>query len=257
MALTVGSRVAYWNGISLGLGFEPRSQSGETLIHSLDVTKNLEPLLSGPTVFPTNRIVVLDPGHGGENTGTKSSIGNRFEKDLTLDWALRLRPLLEARGWTVVLTRTNDCDVPTLERIAVADRAQASLFISLHFNSVVSNHVSRLEHGGVETYCLTPMGMPSNLTREFEDDPRKSYPNNSFDGENLQYAIRLHRSILEATRQNDRGVRRARFMTVLQGQRRPAVLVEGGYLSLPDEARLIASAQYRQKLAEGIARALE
>jgi N-acetylmuramoyl-L-alanine amidase len=99
--------------------------------------------------------------------------------------------------------------------------------------------------------------MPSSLTRGYNDDPDQVFPNNAFDMENLQYAVRLHRALLKAGETADRGVRRARFLAVLRGQRRPAILIEGGYLSNPDEARRIADPAYRQRLAEAVARALE
>ena len=67
----------------------------------------------------------------------------------------------------------------------------------------------------------------------------------------------MHRSVVEALCAGDRGVKRARFMGVLRGQNRPAVLIEAGYLSNPAEAKKIASADYRQKLAEAVAKALE
>ena len=95
------------------------------------------------------------------------------------------------------------------------------------------------------------------MTRNYSDDARQVYPNNTFDAENLQYAVRLHRALLEIPGLTDRGVRRARYQTVLPGQNRPAVLIEGGYLSNPREARRIADPQYRQKLAEALAKALE
>src|SRR5262249_4081139 len=101
-----------------------------------------------------------------------------------------------------------------------------------------------------------PTSLPSTLTRDYEDDTTRTFPNNAFDAENLQYAIRLHRSLLEATGETDRGVRRARFMGVLRGQNRPAVLVEGGYLSNPQEAQLPAESEYAQLLAEAVATAL-
>ena len=103
---------------------------------------------------------------------------------------------------------------------------------------------------------MTPRGMLSSLTRGYEDDPSRVFPNNSFDGQNLQYAVRLHRALLAVNGSQDRGVSRARFMTVLRDQNRPAVLIEGGYLSNPREAEHIADPAYRQKLAEAVARAL-
>jgi N-acetylmuramoyl-L-alanine amidase len=82
-------------------------------------------------------------------------------------------------------------------------------------------------------------------------------PNNAFDIENLQLALSVHRALLEVNGHHDRGVRRARFPAVLRGQDRPAILIEGGYLSNPREARLIADPAYRQRLAEAVAGALD
>ena len=83
------------------------------------------------------------------------------------------------------------------------------------------------------------------------------FPNNHFDTQNVRLAVRLHREVLAATGGQDRGVRHARYMTVLRGQNRPAVLVEGGYLSNSTEAKLINTPEHRQKLAEAVARALQ
>ena len=98
--------------------------------------------------------------------------------------------------------------------------------------------------------------MPSNLTRNYEDDPKRVFHNNSFDDSNLLLAASLHDSMVRFVGRKDRGIRRARFMTVLQGQQRPAALLEGGFLTDTAEARLIASNDYRQKLAQSIAFAL-
>ena len=252
IAVTAGSSLAHWNGLNYSLGYAPRSVGGEFLVHAIDAQKNLLPLARPATLLGgTNPVVVIDPGHGGENTGARSVHDNRFEKDFALDWALRLRPLLEACGWKVFLTRTNDIDLSLPARAAVASERKASLFLSLHFNSA-----SRGDQSGLETYCLTPAGLPSTVTREYEDDSAAVFPNNAFDNQNLQYALRLHRALLETTGGMDRGVRRARFMGVLRPQNQPAVLLEGGYLSNPREAQLIGQREYRQKLAEALAKAL-
>ncbi len=252
ISATAGSRIARFDGISYWLGYAPRFVDGHLLVHALDVGKNLLPLANPPDVpNDTKRVVVIDPGHGGENTGTHSVADNHFEKEFTLDWALRLQPLLAGSGWKVVLTRTNDVDVSLADRVALADGTNADLFVSLHFNSG-----ARQDQTGLETYCLTPTGMPSTLTRDYEDDLTRAFPNNAFDAQNLQYAIRLHRAVLEGIGGSDRGVRRARFMVVLRGQNRPAVLLEGGYLSNLHEAQSIADPEYRQRLAEAVANAL-
>ena len=114
--------------------------------------------------------------------------------------------------------------------------------------------MNRLSNGGHR--LLFHMGMPSSLRRGFEDDSTHAFPNNSHDTQNLEHAVRLHRALLKVNSGADRGVRRARFLGVLRGQNRPAVLIEGGYLSNPSEARLIANPAYRQKLAEAVAKAL-
>ncbi len=251
--LVPGSRRALWEGTPLYLGFEPRLLEHRVEVLRRDIDKNFAPLLDPQPVIPALRRIVIDPGHGGTNSGTRSITGNQFEKQLTLDWALRLAVLLRARGWEVALTRTNDASLDLPGRVEVADRAEAALFVSLHFNGAFPN----AEVHGLETYCLTPKGLPSTVTRDFADDASQEWPNNAFDAQNLRLAMRIHRSLIHKTGAMDRGVRRARFMGVLRGQRRPAVLIEGGFLSNPAEAAQINTPAYRQRLAEAVVAALE
>ena len=253
MVLEAGSRLAHWDGLALQLGFAPRTVNDELLVHALDLRKNFLPLIAPPLMAsPAHPVLVIDSGHGGADTGAKNVFNGHFEKEYTLDWARRLQRLLSAQGWEVLLTRTNDTGVPLSERVAFAERHRATLFLSLHFNSTFPSRTQ----AGLETYCLTPAGMPSNLTRGYDDDLALVFPNNAFDRENLQCAVRLHQALLEANGNSDRGVRRARFLGVLRGQNRPAVLLEGGYLSNLNEARQIAEPTHRQKLAEAVAQAL-
>jgi len=255
MVLSIGSREATWNGVQISLGFTPEFIDGEVFLHGLDLQKNLEPLLCGPPLtFGTNRIIVIDPGHGGANPGTTSVLDGRLEKEFTLDWAKRLAPLLETNGWKVFLTRTSDVYVTNADRVVFAEARHADLFISLHFNSTPNRDKKT---GGLETYCITPTGMPSTLTRGFSDPWAEQLPNNAFDAQNLQLAVRIHDAVLRAMGIEDRGVRHSRFETVLRGQNRPAILIEGGYLSNPAEAKKIESPEYRQKLAEAVAEALK
>ncbi len=254
MTLTIGSHEATWNGIEINLGFEPEMIDGEIFLHHLDLQKNLTPLLYEPPLnfSATNRVLVLDPGHGGMNGGTVSVLDKRPEKEFTLDLARRIKSLVETNGWTVFLTRTNDYDVALSNRVNFAEAHHADCFISLHFNSSAPDK----KQAGLETYCLTPTGMPSTLTRGFADPWFENLPNNNFDAQNIQFATRLHKAVLNASGEEDRGVRRARFLGVLRGQKRPAILIEGGYLSNPTEAAKIENPAFRQKLAEAIARAL-
>ncbi len=245
LTLSACSRSAHWDGLELRLGFAPQSIDGQPFVHALDLKKTIQPLLAEEQFMPPDTtlqsrrqtgpgpILVIDPGHGGEDAGAKSVLANRYEKEFTLDWARRVKSLLE----------TNGC----------AEERKASLFLSLHFNSAPAD----TSEAGLETYCLTPAGMLSSVSRGFGDDPGLVFPNNAFDAQNLQFAFRIHRALLQVNGHRDRGVRRARFLGVLRGQKRPAILVEGGYLSNPREARLISEPGYRQKLAEAVARALE
>lgn len=254
MVLEIGSREVTWNGIQISLGFAPQLIDGEICLYGLDLQKTLEPLLCDPPLeFGPNHVIVIDPGHGGANVGTHSVLDGRFEKEFTLDLAQRLKPLLEAEGWKVFLTRDSDVFVTNSDRVTFANARQADLYISLHFNSAAPD----TRQAGLETYCMTPTGMPSTMTRNYADPWTENLPNNAFDAQNLQLAVRIHSALLRATGMTDRGVRRARFIEVLRGQKHPAILIEAGYLSNPQEAKLIESPAYRQKLAETLAAALK
>ncbi len=249
-----GSQRAFWNGSEFTLGFGPLLLNNDLFLHSLDLKKTLQVLIRPPASVANGRppVIVLDPGHGGVDCGTRSVLGGACEKDYVLDWAKRLHQLLVAAGWDVRLTRSTDLDLAISNRVQLAESVKADLFLSLHFNSVPQDQTQ----DGLETYCLTPSGMPSRLTRGYGDDPNSSFPNNAFDDQNLLLAARVHRALLEVNGNRDRGVRHARFLGVLRGQQRPAILIEGGYLSNPREAGLIADPAYRQKLAEAVAKSL-
>ena len=255
MVLGIGNRDATWNGVEINLGFEPQIIDDQIFVHGLDLQKNLEPLLCEPPFVPpqNNRVIVIDPGHGGINSGAHSVLDGRLEKEFTFDWARRLALLLEEEGWRVFLTRTSDVDVPLIDRVTFAEAHHADLFISLHFNSLAPDK----RPAGLETYCLTPTGMPSTLIRNYPDIWSENFPNNDYDTQNLELAVRLHTALLHATGLEDRGVNRARFIGVLHRQQCPAVLIEAGFLSNPSDAKLIETPSFRQKLAEAVATALK
>lgn len=249
--LSAGNRLANWEGLSCWLGFAPQWIQNELYVNVLDAEKSLLPLMQPLSLSRKSKLVlVLDPGHGGRNPGATSVFNGRYEKEYTLDWAKRIQSLLATNGWQVYLTRTNDQDLSLADRTELARNWHADFFVSLHFNSALPH----TDQSGLESYCLTPQGMPSSLTRDYADDATEVFPNNEFDAQNFQFAADLQRALVLASGSMDRGVRRARFMGVLREQRCPAVLLEGGYLSNPEEARLISQPAYRQKLAEAVAR---
>ena len=241
-------RILTCQGMQIWLGFSPELINGHLYVHHLDIRKHLTPLANGMPSL--GRVAVIDAGHGRDNKGTRSVFNKKYEKDYSLDWALRLKPLLERKGWRVFLTRSADSGMSLTDRVKFADRVKATLFISLHFNAAARS-VS-----GLETYCIAPLGMPSHLTRGHPDRVNTQVANNPWDESSFMLAARVHNQLLLSCRMTDRGVRRVRFMSVIKGQKRPAILVEGGYLSNPTEARKIDAAAYRQKHAEGIAAAL-
>ena len=179
-----GTQMAQYQGVEVRLGFAPQLIDRQPYIHRLDLTKTVLPLLSDSHLHGTNSnpVIVLDPGHGGQDAGAKSALSHSWEKQFTLDWAQRLQVLLVTNGWQVYLTRTDDREIPLSNRVAFAEERKADLFLSLHFNSAGADFAQ----AGLETYCLTPAGMPSALTRGYGDDPRLAFPNNAFDAQNLQ-----------------------------------------------------------------------
>ena len=254
LVFEIGSHEIIWNRAIIQLGFTPEMIDNQIFVHGLDLQKTIEPLLLGAALqFPaTNPVLVIDPGHGGINAGTLNVLGGPPEKVFTLDTAKRLAYLLSTNGWKVYLTRTDDTDLSLSNRFAFANAHHADLFISLHYNSAAPDR----RQNGLETYCLTPTHMPSTLTRGYADPLTDIYPNNYFDVQNFLLAVRLHTAVLHATGEEDRGIRRARFMGVLHGLHCPGVLIENGYLSNPAEATRIEMPEFRQHIAEAIATAL-
>ena len=137
VVLSVGSLIAHWDGLELRLGFAPQLINGQFYVHGLDLRKTLQPLLQGTpgARLGVGSVVVIDPGHRGTDAGAKSALRNHYEKELTLDWALRLQAAMSARGCQAYLTRSNDLEVALSNRVAFAAQHNADVFISLHFNS--------------------------------------------------------------------------------------------------------------------------
>jgi N-acetylmuramoyl-L-alanine amidase len=202
--------------------------------------------------------IVLDAGHGGHDTGTIGH-GNLLEKDVVLDVALRLGKLLQERlGVEVTYTRRDDTFIPLEERTAIANRAHADLFVSIHANSSPSDTAR-----GVETYYLNLTHDAQALAvaarenaggdRSIHDLPKlvRTIALNDKLAESRELAEDVQHSLAEATGEADRGVKTAPFV-VLIGAQMPSVLAEISFLSnRTDDAKLRQKA-YRQRLAEGL-----
>ena len=223
---------------------EPAGISNLVVLDARDVREVLLPLLRPP---PARRLlrVMLDPGHGGEDSGAVSARPAIQEKDLVLDLALRIGRRLEAAGLAVGYTRRDDT-FPSLEtRTATAGAWRADAFVSLH-----ANFAENRQAAGPETYVLPLAGYAATGSdQRLSQRPRNG---NSNDVCNTRLGYSIHRRLPGRGGEADRGLRRARFQ-VLRQAGCPAVLVEVGFLSNAVEARLLASGWFRGRLARAVA----
>ena len=188
-------------------------------------------------------VVVLDPGHGGQDSG--AMCGTVTEKDLTLDVALRTELLLRADGCATVLTRKNDRYLSLAERAAVGNREDNSLFVSIHFNDETRATVT-----GVETYYA-----PRQLASRFgflswlpflhlaEASPLTA--------QSESLANYIQAALIGRTGAVNRGTKSEQFY-VIANVRHPAALVEGGFLTNKSDVTRLATTEYRQQIAAAI-----
>jgi N-acetylmuramoyl-L-alanine amidase len=207
--------------------------------------------------------VVIDAGHGGKDTGTIGSNG-LLEKDLVLDVALRLGRLITKQlGAEVVYTRSDDTFIPLGERTAIANRARADLFISVHANSSSDPSAT-----GVETYYFnlhgdkkaTDVAMRENATDEnaisdLNDLLKKAVLQTKLEeskefAQKIQDALAVN-SIKMNSNAHDRGVRKAPFV-VLIGASMPSILAEIGFVSNPRDEKQLKKNDQREKIAEAL-----
>jgi len=235
------------DGVKVMLDDAIGSQRGHLTVSKRDYDKVFVPLFWDLPKDPVRRIV-LDPGHGGKDTGKVNGPYKYTEKAATLDTAARLKLLLEKQGFEVVFTRTKDVFVDLDDRAAMATATKADLFISLHYNAGPAGDSTA---DGIETYCLTPAGQRSTNSGKAKATTGAE-PGNRFDTANMALAWGIPRRLVKSTGADDRGVRRARF-AVLRTLPCPGVLIEGGFMSSRKEGALIADAAYRQKIAESVA----
>jgi N-acetylmuramoyl-L-alanine amidase len=215
-------------------------------------------------IFPlTVRKIALDPGHGGVDGGAMNALG-LVEKDLTLDIARRLHRLLEQHSFVVLMTRQSDETVSLAQRAARANAEGADLFISIHANWFQTDAAR-----GPETYYLGQSNDPHTLQLVALENRRPSgYSLGEYRQLLEQVYLDVRRSqshLLARTIQREldrlqraehappasRGVKMAPFL-VLVGTQMPAILTEIAYLSNQEEAQLLATSEYRQRIAQAL-----
>jgi N-acetylmuramoyl-L-alanine amidase len=247
--------------------------------HPLDtpprITIELGPGRPTPTPAPVRapivtrsgpRPVVIDPGHGGDDVGARSPTGV-MEKDVTLAVARRLARTLESRGHAVRLTRDGDQGRALTDRTALANRLEATVFVSLHANASTVSSVA-----GAETYYMSLDGASDEAaaaTADLENQAGSSSDQRSpldlilWDlaqaevlNESSKLALAVQGRLNAWLGLRDRGVKQAPFV-VLTGATMPAILVEVGFLSNPSEAERLTQPDSQQQIAEALAAGIE
>src|SRR5947207_279080 len=247
-----GSRESMINGARSWLCFPLIEQEGKYLVSRTDVAKTIEPLVRPQRVSNVGNVqtVVLDPGHGGYDKGQVSRYGN--EKDFALDVARKLRPLLQAKGLRVIMTREGDYFVPLEVRAKIANAARNSIFVSIHFNATNDDPNAT----GFEIFSFTPRGAPSTSDSAVTSTSYGMQPGSAVDAQSMALSACIYHSVLGHIPEYDRGIKRARF-AVLRLTKVPAVLIEGGFLTERGECKLIANKDWRGKLAGAISVGIE
>jgi N-acetylmuramoyl-L-alanine amidase len=189
-------------------------------------------------------VVVLDPGHGGQDSG--AMCGGIMEKDLTLDIARRVDRILDSQGIATLMTRLGDTYVSLADRAAFGNRVNDSIFVSIHFNEDNKPVAS-----GVETYyAVHQIGSGSTFGSWLPFFSRP--PSNSPKPESQSLAGCIQEALVARTRSIDRGTQAKQFF-VIANVTSPAVLLEGGFITNQDELSKLASEDYRDQLAAAVA----
>ncbi len=181
-----------------------------------------KPINKGPiaTNKIKNKVIVIDPGHGGNDTGALR--GSVLEKDLTLDIALKLRKVLKEKGFNkVIMTRTSDTTLSLADRVRIANDYNADLFVSIHINSSVKSEIN-----GIETHYYSDRG--------------------------YDVAKVIHKELISNISATDRGLFKSKFY-VINHTEAPAVLLELGFISNEQEKNLLTSERRQTDSAQAIA----
>lgn len=182
-----------------------------------------------------NITVVIDPGHGGKDSGAIAE-DKTTEKALNLRVAPRVESMLRERGYNVIMTRTTDEFIALSERAAIANRNNADIFVSIHFNSAGS---------------ASPYGIEVLYASENDVELKKDA------GDQTLLAREVLNAVLKETGANNRGIKNRPELAVLRRTNMTACLIEGGFMSNPDELEKLKSDSYLDKLATGIVKGIE
>ncbi|MGM0518171.1 MAG: N-acetylmuramoyl-L-alanine amidase family protein [Campylobacterota bacterium] len=218
-----------------------------------------------------NKVVVIDPGHGGNDVGAVGS-GKKYEKVVTLKVAKKLYNILKRRGYKVFLTRDKDNFIKVRNRTILANKKDANIFLSIHANAIAKSKAHKVK--GIETFFLSPARSARAkrvAAKENSFDIRKmSSSSKQAFLESLnrpritashKLAIDVQAGLLQSISPHykgvrDSGVREGPFW-VLVGAQMPSILIEMGYISHPTEGKRLYSNRYQDYLAKGMANGID
>lgn len=206
--------------------------------------KSVTRIEPGPPPAAPFALVILDPGHGGKDSGTMKN--GMVEKELALDVTQRVERLLRERGLVVALTRADDSYVSLQDRATLANKQPAAVFVSIHFDEA-----GRAAATGIETYYAAhATSFPEKVASwlPFLQHTSSEPPNL----ESQSLATFIQEALVARTQATNRGTRPQQFFVIANVQH-PAVLVEGGFLTNKDDVSKLANPDYREQMATGIA----
>lgn len=257
--LRIGSQECLMNGVKFVCTYRVESPDGHAWISKMDLIKLIDPVLR-PSFIPNAgafNTVIIDPGHGGKDSGATNSLGT--EASYNLKVATKLKAILEKEyGFKVIMTRDSNEYLSLQQRVDVANRtSQRAIFVSIHHNSGGSHA------RGIETFTLSPVGV-AHYGAGLKASDFQARTGNHHDSANVALATAVHGTLLSTLKDKktkkaytlDRGIKRARF-SVLSGVKHPSILVECGFMTHPYEARLINDEGYRNTVAKSIAYAIQ
>lgn len=244
--METNSRRAWINGVMVWLHHPCRKSGRGWAIQEVDFKKGIDPIMRAYAYIPSRspRLIVLDPGHGGKDTGAVSP-RKVYEKLAVLSIAKRVRAHLEAKKIPVRLTRSTDTFIPLEQRSEFAAKVGADLFISIHADGAGDSSAN-----GVETFVMTAAGCESS-NHYGQGGDNSSKRGNQHDTANAVLGFSIQSNLIKTSKRSDRGLRRARF-SVLKNSPCPAALVECGFLTNPAEEALMIDPDYRETVARGI-----
>ncbi len=250
-----------------------REQDSEPQISTIDDAQGAKSVsVAAGKIYKSTKgkLIVIDPGHGGSDSG---AVGNGLkEKNVVLATSKKLGALLTKRGYKVLYTRSTDVFINLRSRTAFAAKKNADMFISIHANAA-PNASSALKMSGVETFFLSPARSERSKNAAALENRGDLEDMNTFSKQTFlnflnrekiissnKLAIDIQSYMLSSVKKSfssrDGGVREAPFW-VLVGATMPAVLVEMGYITHPQEGKNLGKSAYQDRIAQGIANGVD